>query len=502
VGTRAVIYCRISLDATGEGLGVARQEEACRDLCERRGWDVAEVVVDNSVSASTGKRRPGWSKVLDLIGQGSVEVVVAWQVDRMYRSLRDLEDLVDLSERTGITLATVSGDLDLSTPSGRFLARILGSAARQEVEIKSVRQKAAHYQRSQAGKPWWNSRPFGFERDGTHREEEATALRLAYTDVLNGTSIYSVAVRWNKAGILTPRGNKWRSSNLRHVLMSERNAAIHTYNGDETGHAATWEPIVSEDVYRATSRLLSDPARSPGGGGRRKGLLTGVVECSKCGGKVLQGMSRANKAGERYRIYACRNGRCISIPAEWLESYVLRKVIDFADQWRSTLSAPEDTDGEVAALRAEGVALQERKQGLAELYAGQVIDGAALAAGTAKANARLAEITERLAGIATARAGIDLGDLEGLWTMVDEMDTDRARSIIEAVTESIRLLPRGKGARLPKAEHVEITWRKPKAPGRELSPNVALPADVAAMWDEAESEVGTVPSSLELTFTD
>ncbi|MFF0657662.1 recombinase family protein, partial [Micromonospora tulbaghiae] len=104
MGKRAIIYCRISLDATGEGLGVARQEQACRDLCEQRGWHVTEVVIDNSVSASTRKVRPGWRKVLDLITSGAVDVVVAWQVDRMYRNLRDLEDLVDLTERTGVTL--------------------------------------------------------------------------------------------------------------------------------------------------------------------------------------------------------------------------------------------------------------------------------------------------------------------------------------------------------------------------------------------------------------
>jgi site-specific DNA recombinase len=460
VNKRAAIYCRISLDATGQGLGVARQEEACRVLCKQRGWQIVETITDNSVSASTGKKRPGWGQVVSLITSGSVDVVVAWSVDRMYRTPRDLEDIVDLSEGTGVTLATVSGDLDLTTASGRMLARILGAAARQEVEIKSERQKAAHLQRSKAGKPWWNSRPFGYERDGEQRPDEAKALAQAYADVLTGQSIYGIAARWNATGIPTPKGGQWRSSNLRHVLMHPRNAGIHTRNGDETGHEAAWQAIVSEDLYRGTVRLLSDPARIPGGGGKRKALLTGVVVCSKCGSRVLQGTSRANKAGERYRIYTCREGRCISMPADWLESHVMRKVIDHADAWVGAANASDEAGSdEGVTLRAEETALLERRRELAEMFAEGLIEKASLAAGSERVTSRLSEIANRLADIARSRVGIDLADVEYLWQMVDDMEVDRLRSIIETVTESIALLPRGKGERLPKGEHVEIIWR-------------------------------------------
>ncbi|MFI7661780.1 recombinase family protein [Micromonospora parva] len=468
---RAIIYCRISLDVTGEGLGIARQEQACRELCEQRGWKVIEVIADNSVSASTRKVRPGWRQVLDLITSGAVDVVVAWQVDRMYRTLRDLEDLVDLADRTGVTLATVSGELDLTTPNGRMMARILGSVARQEVEQKGVRQKAAQHQRVQTGRPWWTARPFGFERDGQHRQSEAGPLREAYADVLAGQSVYSIAARWNAAGILTPKGNRWRSSNLRHVLLSERNAGILTYNGAETGVPAGWEPIVPEDVYRATARLLADPVRRTGGGGRRKGLLVGVATCSKCEGKASQGWSKLNKAGERYRIYTCREGRCVTIPADWLDSYVIRRLIEQADQWEAQ-PVDQEAEQESMALRVEESHLLARKASLAEMFVGGTIDQAALAAGVVKADSRLAEIRDRLAEIATARVGVDLADTEAVWDAVDRMDTERVRTIVETACQSIRLMPRRKGARVPVGEDVQITWRMPQTETREGSPVV------------------------------
>ena len=61
---RAAIYCRISQDRAGAGLGVTRQQDDCRALCERRGWEVIDVYADNDVSAYSGKVRPAWQRLI------------------------------------------------------------------------------------------------------------------------------------------------------------------------------------------------------------------------------------------------------------------------------------------------------------------------------------------------------------------------------------------------------------------------------------------------------
>src|SRR5215467_3823613 len=78
---RAGIYVRISSDRTGAGLGVARQEEDCRALCERAGWPVHRVYVDNDVSAYSGKPRPAWQQLMGDVTAGLVTAVVCWHVD-------------------------------------------------------------------------------------------------------------------------------------------------------------------------------------------------------------------------------------------------------------------------------------------------------------------------------------------------------------------------------------------------------------------------------------
>src|SRR3954452_12524707 len=102
--TRAVIYCRQSLDRTGDALAVTRQREDAEALCRERGWTVLDVIIDNDVSASNGKPRPGFLRVLDLVDGRKVDVVVAWHVDRLVRKLADLETVIEGCERSGVRL--------------------------------------------------------------------------------------------------------------------------------------------------------------------------------------------------------------------------------------------------------------------------------------------------------------------------------------------------------------------------------------------------------------
>ena len=140
----AVIYCRISKDAEGK-LGVARQQAECEALCEAAGLNVLEVVTDNDMSAYSGKPRPGWNHVADLIRSREVDVLVGWAPDRFTRHPRELETLVELLSDTGVKVRTVrSGDFDLSTEDGRMVARITGAVARQSSERQAARLQAKH----------------------------------------------------------------------------------------------------------------------------------------------------------------------------------------------------------------------------------------------------------------------------------------------------------------------------------------------------------------------
>lgn len=196
----AAIYLRQSVDRYGDELAISRQREDCVDICETRGWNDREYV-DNDRSATTG-RRPAYLKMLDDIRAGRIGAVVVWDLDRLHRRPIELEHFIDLADEKHVALASVGGDADLSTDNGRLFARIKGAVARAEVERKSVRQKRAARQRAEAG-IWWGPRPFGYSDGGTLVDIEAAAVREAYSAILANASLYSIAARWNNAGMKT-----------------------------------------------------------------------------------------------------------------------------------------------------------------------------------------------------------------------------------------------------------------------------------------------------------
>jgi DNA invertase Pin-like site-specific DNA recombinase len=81
----AVIYCRISDDHEGAGLGVSRQEADCRDLAAARGWEVVAVYTDNDTSAYSGKPRPGY-RAMQAADRDEFQALIAWHTDRLHRS--------------------------------------------------------------------------------------------------------------------------------------------------------------------------------------------------------------------------------------------------------------------------------------------------------------------------------------------------------------------------------------------------------------------------------
>ena len=88
---RAAIYCRISEDRTGAGLGIERQEHDCRELADQLGWTVVEVFADNDLSAYSGTPRPGYQALLDALRAGTADAVICWHTDRLHRRPVELE---------------------------------------------------------------------------------------------------------------------------------------------------------------------------------------------------------------------------------------------------------------------------------------------------------------------------------------------------------------------------------------------------------------------------
>lgn len=385
----AALYLRISQDATGTAAGVARQEAECRALAVRLGLDVGTVYVDNDLSATSGRVRPGFEALLaDAPG-----VVVCWHTDRLVRVSRDLERVLDL----GLTVhAVTAGHLDLSTPAGRAVARTVTAWATYEGEQKAARQRSRNAQDAGLGRPYWRRRPFGWNLDGSMVPAEAEAIREGCARILAGWSLAAVTRAWNEAGHLTPvsgsmGGMAWTTQGVRRVLIAHRIAGIREYQGAE--YPGTWTPAVPEDTWRAVRAVLLDPRRNSKvrTGKVATSLLAGIARCGKCGGLMHTDTSRGDPA------YRCTENRHVNRKGAPIDDTVVTETARLLTLPGVFEAVHEDTDDAGrSALLTERAALVRRRD---EEIPGMVAAGLSLAQ-IKTANdavvARLAEVDAEL----------------------------------------------------------------------------------------------------------
>lgn len=286
---KAGIYVRISSDAEGSGLGVKRQRVDCEALVARLGWQVQEVYEDNDVSASKGKPRPAYERMMRDIDRGHVRAVVVWDVDRLTRTPRELEDVIDHADRVGLKLASVGGDIDLATEQGRMMARMKGTVARYEVEQSRRRLLAKHKELAAAGRHN-GPRPFGWDLVPVNghkvlrvNKAEAAIVNECVRRVLAGEGLWRIAGDLNRRGVKTATNHEWQSQTLRRMLLRWRNCGVRTHRGKEAA-AGQWEAIITRETHERVVATLTDPSRRANNRGTAvRYLLTGIAACGECG---------------------------------------------------------------------------------------------------------------------------------------------------------------------------------------------------------------------------
>ena len=437
---RTCVYTRISDDHTGQGLGVPRQLDDCLALADRLGWEVVARFDDNDISAYNGARRPDFEAMLDAMRNGEFGALLAWHPDRLYRSMKDLERVIEIADERGVQLRTVvGGDLDLSTSAGRMLGRILGATARQEAEHKAERQVAANGQRRAAGK-WVRAglRKFGYDHDGQPLEPEASALRQAADDVLAGKSLRGIAMDWNERGFTTTRGNTFTSMQLRRTLINPLYAALVTYQEKVVGRGE-WQPILDEDTHRGLVAYLSDPTRRPVVSFERRHMLSGVAMCGICGTPL-----RAIYPGGKRRpmTYACRSGYHLARLGAPLDDYVEMVVLKALRGTDIHLLLQDGRKVDVGDLHTRRAALQARADDLAALFAAGDIDSCQLRRGTSDLRTQLAGVDRVLSELSFKSPVADLVSGEKLWA--DLSPDMRGKVVSELMTVTVNPAPRGR----------------------------------------------------------
>ena len=341
---RAAIYARISDDPEGAALGVTRQVEDCQELASRRGWSVVEsLYVDNDTSASRGKPRPEYQRLLSDMESGDVQAVIVWALDRLHRRPVELEHFMDLAESRGVLLASVAGDVDLGTEDGQFHARIMGAVAAKEARAISRRVRRKQQELREQSKPFGGGiRPFGWDYDRmTPIPSEAAEIRAIAQRLVSGQSVGEIVRDLNERGVPTVSqrmaedrtaqgrtarsgGRPWSRTSVRSMMSKPRLAGLLTYKGEVLGPGA-WRPVLTAAEFQQVQIALQQRRPHKAASNSRRWLLSGIATCSQpdCG----KGLQVANQ-GPGVKGYKCPTGRHVTRSMKHLDRHVTEAFLD------------------------------------------------------------------------------------------------------------------------------------------------------------------------------
>ena len=221
----AGIYIRVSTeDQAREGFSLGEQEEKLRQLCKYKDFEIYKVYKDAGISAKNMKDRPAFQEMLEDMKSGKLNYIVAYKLDRVTRSVRDLEVLISTLEQYHCYLICDRDDVNTSTANGRFFVRMLTVLSQLEIEIVSERTKFGLNGAIKSGHIPGKC-PFGYYRDTDktlkiNNSTKDLVIRI-FEMYLEGKSYQAIANILNSEKINSPTKKKWIDSTIDRIINNK-----------------------------------------------------------------------------------------------------------------------------------------------------------------------------------------------------------------------------------------------------------------------------------------
>jgi DNA invertase Pin-like site-specific DNA recombinase len=202
-------YVRVSTDEQAvSGAGLEAQRQAIVAECERRGWQLIEVVEDAGWSAKD-LRRPGIKAALAVLEAGDAKALVVAKLDRLSRSLLDFAGLMAKAQQQGWGVIALDVQVDTSTASGEAMANMLATFAQFERRLIGQRTKEALEVKKASG-----------VRLGRPPQIPRSVVRRIQRQRARGETLDAIAESLNRDEVPTAQGGlRWYAATVRHVLL-------------------------------------------------------------------------------------------------------------------------------------------------------------------------------------------------------------------------------------------------------------------------------------------
>ena len=379
----AGIYIRVSTeDQAREGFSLGEQKEKLEALCKYKGYEVYKVYKDAGISAKDITHRPQFQQMLEDMKAGKINYIVAYKLDRVTRSVKDLETLISTLEQYHCYLICDRDDVNTSTANGRFFVRMLTVLSQLEIEIVSERTKFGLGGAIKAGHiP--GPCPFGYYRD----TDKTIKIDISTKDIviriyqlyLEGKSYQQIANILNDENVPSPVKSKWGDSTIEKIINNRIYMGdFERYKKDKDRESEIYmnvvPPIISRAMWEDTQNQKGKNQRSYSR--HRVYIFFQKLICPKCG-KIMTGKGAGGKKS-KYMYYTCEKCK-IYFNEDDIEEILIDYILDFIeyDYQVNKFFYPllaEKKDDEAKEIEKEIKKYKDQKKRLIKVYKDGILE--------------------------------------------------------------------------------------------------------------------------------
>ena len=456
------IWIRVSSEDQAKGESPAHHLERAKAYATARGWTLKEVYDLAGVSGKSVKEHPEAKRMLADVKRGHITGLIFSKLARLARNTKELLEFSDYFRDYHADLISISETIDTSTPAGRLFFTIIAAMATWEREEIADRQKASILVRAKLGKSINGQAPYGYQwknRELIVQPDEAPVRRKAFELFLQYRRKGTVAKLLNAAGHRTRHGTPFHDFMVGRMMACPSAKGVYYFNrlrktgpwkGTEKPEAE-WgtvecEAIVTVDLWNQVNQILEEQLKQWKRPGKLPENPFGNRIWCHCGGKMY-----ARTDSPKYHCRTCNH----KIGVAQLEQFMREELHQFYASPEQVAVRMADAKKHRVEMEQALTSLQRQIQKVRDemnqthrlLLEGHITPqgfGQFYKPAEERLNQLLAELPKLEADVARLKVNeISVEELvqesRTIYEQWPKMETDRKRSIVESIFESIEI---------------------------------------------------------------
>ena len=301
--------CSVSVsteDQSRFGHSLDEQEDRLKKLCEFKGYEIYKVYREEGVSAKN-TNRPKFKEMIQDMKDGKINKIIVYKLDRLTRSIKDLETICTLLEEYNCDLESVAEEINTSNANGKFFIRMLTILAQLEIERTSERTKFGLVGAARKGHVS-GSPPLGYTKKDKSKkliinELEADVVKRIFSMYLEGKSVCAICDEFNKENILN---RKWVTTTVDKILSNKIYIGSIEHGKRKKDNVQIFENVVPPIIDKTSFEMVQKRKEKNLKNYHRKRtyIFMQKILCPKCN-KIMGGESSTSHTGEKHIYYKC-----------------------------------------------------------------------------------------------------------------------------------------------------------------------------------------------------